>query len=1396
MVPCRDSSPVESRSAAEQERHQRAEDEATERFSRLQSEALRQAVYRRREHNDAQVLNQRTHTAAHLRYKWKPLDRKKQRETRAMTNAARRRLLRRLGFGSRLDEARHVRFDPLFSRSHAGVSSEDSEEQGSRDAHSRRSHAASESGEFGTASSDATLSDVQTSGSEDNVATPVHSAVRYEAASSERSWDTTNLSSAPNHVPRKRLNKAGHPVHEEVSVSFSPSSRQERRNLPEPFSPVRTPLGAVILPEKLVLSDKEQENSSSEDDNLRLLKEKSLRAQCFPVVRSARAAEPVTPDLCSPKLASSPTTIQSRPDSHSSDDENLCLLREKALYTRVLSSRSKPQFPDAPNEVKPTPALPHHEYPANSSLVLPTRKRASTSTGELHSKRPKKEFDWCAERNSSNDSEDSSLDSSLLQSGRIRLYFGGKELSALEPERDKERRPPPPVLSYESGHQATVSDSHLLDIWETPPVAIPVPLVERLYTHQRQGIAYLYDAYRAGQGAILADDMGLGKTAQVIGFLLAIMHRSGWARDDLRRRTRLLEVAGTIEEFHTLVRDWPVALLIVPTTLIDNWTQEMDQWGYMEVAVAKDKKSVPEAVDRAINGRIDVLVLNLELVRDSVQLLNSAPWAVVVLDEAHRMISGKSSLAQALLQLDTPVRVALTGTPFLNGYEDLWQLFHWVNPNVFTSLKAWKIEVSDVLLQGAEANAHPIQKATSQLVARRLRDYLFPSARFLRRTKKLLSDVLPPKKDRVVLCPLSEDQKRMYKRVWSEPELQAIIHGDELCCGKTRLNARGQREYLRRRHCCDQAYFLSVTDESSRDDDEDFAPPAMQVRQEMVEMGENPSLLEAKNCRLGMALHPMAYQTTFLDIANHLSLSFPSTTPKQPPPKSDKGAQKGSRSRSLQSRDLLYQSRDLERQIELRRIAERHERQQSYLQTLYPNDWSRRLKLKGSELADQEYCGKWPILQSFMEQWYSEPPWTWARPRAPDEVGNKSSSKGLLRPRPNKVLIFSHRPKVLDMIGSWLSEKGRKWLLLDGSTQAKERQGLVDAFNDQDDIFVFLISTMAGGVGLNLTSANKVVIFDPDWKPAIDEQAMDRAHRPGQTRPVEVFRLIAQGTIEERMYERQMSKTIHSGQILESDGLVLPLGLFTGQAEAGKQGELYGWRNLLDWNEDSRIGRILEQIVEVSTAKGLQVIHSDWSHDSLPLHLPEGYTVINNFLESARAPLSPNDKLPDKLLDRTSNEEDEFEGDETSAKEQEKASLLEKMLDQKSPAELCSPQEMARWTPNEQERELEKDVSTYTEYLKAFPQANPPEPGQKRLRQTRARRGRSSPASSRQRHVGSALLPSSRQPSSRQRPPTASTSRRMTASASDPTAPSASAARVQTSAAKPIRPSSARSRRF
>ena len=133
----------------------------------------------------------------------------------------------------------------------------------------------------------------------------------------------------------------------------------------------------------------------------------------------------------------------------------------------------------------------------------------------------------------------------------------------------------------------------------------------------------------------------------------------------------------------------------------------------------------------------------------------------------------------------------------------------------------------------------------------------------------------------------------------------------------------------------------------------------------------------------------------------------------------------------------------------------------------------------------------------------------------------------------HKMLLFAQHRIMLDILEAFVkSLTGFRYCRMDGNTPIHHRQGLVDDFNNNADIHVFLLTTKVGGLGINLTGANRVIIYDPDWNPSTDIQARERAWRLGQKREVMIYRLMTAGTIEEKIYHRQLFKTFLTNKIL------------------------------------------------------------------------------------------------------------------------------------------------------------------------------------------------------------------------------------------------------------------------
>ncbi len=129
-----------------------------------------------------------------------------------------------------------------------------------------------------------------------------------------------------------------------------------------------------------------------------------------------------------------------------------------------------------------------------------------------------------------------------------------------------------------------------------------------------------------------------------------------------------------------------------------------------------------------------------------------------------------------------------------------------------------------------------------------------------------------------------------------------------------------------------------------------------------------------------------------------------------------------------------------------------------------------------------------------------------------------------LKAENHKVLLFSTFTILLDLIEDYVMMRGHKSVRLDGNNKIDDRLEAIKRFNSDPETFIFLISTKAGGLGINLMAADTVIIFDSAWNPQVDLQAQDRCHRIGQTRPVIVYRLVTAGTVDERVVEAATTK--------------------------------------------------------------------------------------------------------------------------------------------------------------------------------------------------------------------------------------------------------------------------------
>ncbi|KAF7828842.1 ATP-dependent DNA helicase DDM1 [Senna tora] len=216
--------------------------------------------------------------------------------------------------------------------------------------------------------------------------------------------------------------------------------------------------------------------------------------------------------------------------------------------------------------------------------------------------------------------------------------------------------------------------------------------------------------------------------------------------------------------------------------------------------------------------------------------------------------------------------------------------------------------------------------------------------------------------------------------------------------------------------------------------------------------------------------------------------------------------------------------------------------------------------------------------------------------------------------RKHKVLIFSQWTKVLDIMDYYFSEKGLEVCRIDGHVKLDERKRQIQEFNDvNSEHRVFLLSTRAGGLGINLTAADTCILYDSDWNPQMDLQAMDRCHRIGQTKPVHVYRLATAQSVEGRMLKRAFSK-------LRLEHVVIAKGHFhqertkTNSVVTTEEEELLGLLQEKESEEDKAIQTDIsdEDLEKVLDRSDLMPDNLNCPSNALPLKGPGWEVVISS----------------------------------------------------------------------------------------------------------------------------------------------------------------------------------------
>uniref|UniRef100_A0A8C5KL61 Transcriptional regulator ATRX n=1 Tax=Jaculus jaculus TaxID=51337 RepID=A0A8C5KL61_JACJA len=681
-------------------------------------------------------------------------------------------------------------------------------------------------------------------------------------------------------------------------------------------------------------------------------------------------------------------------------------------------------------------------------------------------------------------------------------------------EREREREKLREVIEIEdaSPTKCPITTKLVLDEDEEtkePLVQVHRNMVIKLKPHQVDGVQFMWDCCcesvkktkkSPGSGCILAHCMGLGKTLQVVSFLHTVL-----LCDKL---------------------DFSTALVVCPLNTALNWMNEFEKWQEgleddekLEVSELATVKRPQERSYMLQRWQEDggVMIIGYEMYRNLAQgrnvksrklkeifnkaLVDPGP-DFVVCDEGHILKNEASAVSKAMNSIRSRRRIVLTGTPLQNNLIEYHCMVNFIKENLLGSIKEFRNRFINPIQNGQCADSTMVDVRVMKKRAHILYEMLAGCVQ--RKDYTALTKFLPPKHEYVLAVRMTGIQCKLYQ--YYLDHLTGVGNSSEGGRGKAGAKLFQDFQMLSRiwtHPWCLQLDYISKENKGYFDEDS------------MDEFIASDS--------------------------DETSMSLSSDEKKKT--KGKKGKKDSSSSGSGSDNDVevikVWNSRsrgggegnmDETGNIPSASIKLEESKTTSTSNPSSPApDWYKDF-VTDADAEVLEHSGKMVLLFEIL--------------RMAEEIGDK-------------VLVFSQSLISLDLIEDFLELASRektedkdkpliykgegKWFRnidyyrLDGSTTAQSRKKWAEEFNDETNVRgrLFIISTKAGSLGINLVAANRVIIFDASWNPSYDIQSIFRVYRFGQTKPVYVYRFLAQGTMEDKIYDRQVTKQSLSFRVVD-----------------------------------------------------------------------------------------------------------------------------------------------------------------------------------------------------------------------------------------------------------------------
>uniref|UniRef100_A0A2P2L6V3 DNA helicase n=1 Tax=Rhizophora mucronata TaxID=61149 RepID=A0A2P2L6V3_RHIMU len=764
-------------------------------------------------------------------------------------------------------------------------------------------------------------------------------------------------------------------------------------------------------------------------------------------------------------------------------------------------------------------------------------------------------------------SENGGLDESLSILGPLVENEAGNE-GDLEEGRESENRIADAAAAARSA-QPTGNTFSTTKVRTKFPFLLKYPLRE----YQHIGLDWLVTMYEKRLNGILADEMGLGKTIMTIALLAHLACEKGI---------------------------WGPHLIVVPTSVMLNWETEFLKWCpafkiLTYFGSAKERKFKRQGWMKPNSFHVCITTYRL-VIQDS-KVFKRKKWKYLILDEAHLIKNWKSQRWQTLLNFNSKRRILLTGTPLQNDLMELWSLMHFLMPHIFQShqeFKDWFSNPISGMVEGQEkVNKEVVDRLHNVLrpfILRRLKrdvEKQLPMkhehvvyCRLSRRQRNLYEDFIASSETQATLA-----SANFFGMISIIMQLRKVCNHPDLFEGRpiiSSLDMAGIDMQLSSAVCsmlssspfsivslrnlgllftdldfkmtsweCDEVKAIAtpsilIKDHANLDNIDEIGPgskhqnklPGTSIFEEIRKAVLEVRLKEAKDRAASVAWwnslrchkKPM-YSTTLQEL---LTVKHPVYNIHQ---------QKVARISYLYSSMLAdVVISPIERFQKMIDFVESFMFSIPAARAPVPVCWCS--KVETSVFLHPTYkekCSEMllPLLSPIRPAIVRRQVYFPDRRLIQFDCGKLQELAILLRKlksEGHRALIFTQMTKMLDILEAFINLYGYTYMRLDGSTQPEERQTLMQRFNTNPKIFLFILSTRSGGVGINLVGADTVIFYDSDWNPAMDQQAQDRCHRIGQTREVHIYRLISESTIEENILKKANQKRALDDLVIQSGG--------------------------------------------------------------------------------------------------------------------------------------------------------------------------------------------------------------------------------------------------------------------